>query len=92
MYAALPGLLAVPVFAVARRRKKGRVAINFTIAALVVGALMAVTKYTSDSAVASCEAVGNTQCFDAGSTGFLVLFVLVFSLVAWLRAWNLRGR
>ncbi len=85
-------LLAVPVHLVARRRGKPRVSLNFTIAAAVLGALMAITKYTSDQAVASCRAVGNTQCHDSGSVGILVLFIVGFWVVAWARAWNLGDR
>lgn len=91
-YLALLLVLAVPVFVVARRRRRTTTIRNVATSALVIGGLMAMTRYTSDRAVEQCIDVGNTQCVDAGSTGILWLLAIGFTVVVWARAWNLRGR
>lgn len=92
VYLTLLLVLAVPVFFVARRRRKTSTIRNVAISALVVSAMMGVTRYTSNELVQQCIDVGNTQCVDAGSTGIIWLFGIGFTLVVWVRAWNLRGR
>ncbi|MDH3301681.1 MAG: hypothetical protein OES24_14360 [Acidimicrobiia bacterium] len=92
VYLALLLVLAIPVFVVARRRHRTATIRNVAISAIVVGGLMGMTRYTSDRLVEQCIEVGNTQCFDAGSTGILWLFAIGFTVVVWARAWNLRGR
>lgn len=92
IYLVLLLALALPVFWVARRRGRPNTIKNVAISALVVSGLMGVTRYTSNKAVEQCIGVGNTQCFDAGSTGMLWMFAIGFTVVVWLRAWNIRGR
>ncbi len=92
LYGGVLSALATPVFILARRRAKMQTFRNFVIGVGVVGMLMAITHYTSDRLVAQCQAVGNTQCVDAGSTGMLVLFGIGFAVVAGVRAWQLLGR
>lgn len=92
LYLVLLLILALPVFHVARRRRRTTTIRNVAISAVVVGGLMAMTRYTSDRLVEQCIEVGNTQCIDAGSTGILWLFAIGFTVVVWARAWNLRGR
>ncbi len=92
IYLAVLLVLALPVFVVGLRRNRPTTIRNVAIAALVIGGLMAVTRYTSNELVQQCIDVGNTRCFDAGSTGILWLLAIGFTVVVWLRAWNLRGR
>jgi len=92
VYLAVLLVLAVPVFVVARRRRRPNTIRNVAISAVVVGGLMGLTRFTSNRLVEQCIDVGNTQCYDAGSTGILWLFAIGFTVVVWARAWNLRGR
>jgi len=92
LYLALLLVLAIPVFLVAHRRNRKTTIRNVAISALVMGGLMGITRYTSNELVQQCIDVGNTQCYDAGSTGILWLFAIGFTVVVWSRAWNLRGR
>lgn len=86
------GVLGLPLFLQARRRGRSSTIRNFAWVAVGIAALLAVTSYTSEVAVARCEAAGNTACFDPGSTGMIILFHAAFAVVAWARAWNLLGR
>ncbi len=92
IYLVLLLALAVPVFVMARRRQRPSTIRNVAISALVVGGLMGLTRYTSNELVQQCKDVGNTRCFDPGSTGILWLFAIGFTAVVWGRAWSLRGR
>jgi len=85
-------VVTIPLFVLAHRRSKRTTTKNFAIAALVVGALMAITSFTSDRLVQQCIDVGNTQCVDYGSTGFLLLMGIGYLLATSIRTWTLLGR
>jgi hypothetical protein len=89
LYTTMMLAVAVPVILVARSRRRPSTIRNFLVGALGVGVTLAVIRVASELSVEQCENAGNTQCADYGSSGFTVLFIAGFTVIALGRAWAL---
>ncbi len=75
--------LASPVFYVAWKKGRFTTLRNFAIGALLIGVLGAALEGVSERQVEQCLAAGNTDCFDSGTIGLQLLFVILFTVSAW---------
>lgn len=88
-YIALLALLALPAILVARRNRYRHpdTPRHFLIAAVVVGTFCGFEHAMTVRLERICRSNGNTQCWDYGGTGLVVLVVIVFLLTSLVRAW-----
>lgn len=89
VFLALLGALGSPLWVVAARRGRTRTIRNFAIGAGLVSLASGLMAYISERQMAQCEAAGNPSCFDYGTTGFQILMVFVFVVVAWWSAYSI---
>ena len=89
LFLVIVAVLFAPVFFLARRRGQHSTIKSFAIAGLVVVALCAAVGVSSQRLVDQCIAVGNTQCYDRGSTGMQALFLAGFGVAAIIRSYFL---
>lgn len=75
-------VVTVPVFVMAWRRRRARLAVKFFVAAVAIGLFFALAAVASKRAVENCRAMGNASCLDAGYTGFLFLVVLIYVIAS----------
>ncbi|MEE9176838.1 MAG: hypothetical protein V3U46_00240 [Acidimicrobiia bacterium] len=68
--------LGIPLFVVAQRKGRTKTIRRFLIAAGVIGLFTALVSAGSESLESRCEAVGNFNCLDFGSTGLQFIFIL----------------
>lgn len=80
---------SIPVFIVARRRARPRIARRFLVAAGVIGLFFAASALASDQLVDDCGSAGGTACFDAGFSGMLFFVVGGYVTVALVAAFVL---
>lgn len=84
-------LLMTPTLYLAWRGGKTRTIGRFLIAAGVVGLLIATVAATSGQSLEQCELANGRACRDYGSTGMQLTMVVIFTIVAWIKAfalWN----
>ena len=75
-------VFAAPLLFIARRRGRDELVRKFLIAGAVVAALTALIGASSDELVRKGFAAGNTGCVDFGSSGFRMLLMGGYILVA----------
>jgi hypothetical protein len=78
--------LGIPLFVVARRQGRTKTTRRFLIAAGVIGLLTALVSVSSEMLVSRCEAVGNFNCLDFGSTGLQFIFIVGYAISSWVAA------
>ncbi len=76
----------IPLFVVARRKGRTKTTRRFLIAAGVIGLVTALVSVGSEMLVSRCEAVGNFNCLDFGSTGLQFIFVVGYVISSWVAA------
>ena len=84
--------LAIPAFWVARKLNRRSTIRNLLQWGAITGAIMALIRVTSDELVNQCTEAGNTQCFDSGSSGMLLMAGAAYVFISWGRAYALRPR
>jgi hypothetical protein len=80
---------SIPVFVVARRHARPRVARRFLIAAGVIGLFFAASALASEQLVENCGAAGGVACLDAGFSGMLFFVAGGYITVALVAAFVL---
>ncbi len=78
LYTALLLLFSVPAVLVARRVQRPEIGRRFLIAVPILGLICGLISASSSRLVDQCEAAGNTQCMDAGTTGLFVIVLGAF--------------
>jgi hypothetical protein len=78
--------LGIPLFVVARRKGRTKTTRRFLIAAGVIGLFTALVSAGSESLESRCEAVGNFNCLDFGSTGLQFIFIAGYAISSWIAA------
>lgn len=79
-------LFTTPTFYLAWRNGRKKTIRRFLIAATVVGFLVAVVAVSSGQLLDQCETENNRACFDYGSAGMRLTFMVSFIIVAWVKA------
>ena len=82
-------LFTIPTFYLAWRKGRKKTARRFLVAAILVGFLAAVIAVSSGQLLDRCEAANNRACFDYGSAGMRLTFMVGFIIVSWVRAFSL---
>jgi hypothetical protein len=79
-------LFTTPTFYMAWRKGRKKTIRRFLIAAIAVGFLVAVIAVSSGQLLDQCEAENNRACFDSGSAGLRLTFMVGFIIVSWVKA------
>jgi len=79
-------VLGIPLFVVARRKGRTKTTRRFLIAAGVIGLFTALVSASSETLTSRCEAVGNFNCLDFGSTGLQFIFIVGYAISSWVAA------
>lgn len=83
-------LCSLPVVLVARRDSYHQgVGRKFLTAGLICGLICGLVVASSDRLVERCQNAGNTQCFDSGATGLVVVVIAAFLGTSLVRAYLL---
>lgn len=80
-------LLAAPLFWMAKSRNRPDLIRTYVIAALVMGLVTALVMFASDYQEALCEEANGRDCIDPGGPGMAALFLSLFGIVAWTKAY-----
>lgn len=86
-YLALLAVFALPAVLVARHYRHPGTARRFLIAAGVAGTFCGFERAMTERLESQCRAKGNTQCFDYGGSGLVVLILVVFLATSVVRAY-----
>jgi hypothetical protein len=87
IYGGLLLALAGPLFYVTWRKDRVPTARNFLIGAGAVAICCSVLAVVSERQVIQCSDAGNSDCIDSGAAGLQLLFVVLFTAVAWFNAY-----
>ena len=79
-------VFSTPVFYVAWRKESYKTIRRFLIAAGATGLLTAVITANSESLVAQCQGADYLNCFDIGSAGIQLLFMVGYIITSWVKA------
>ncbi len=79
-------VFAIPLIVIAWRRERIAHARNFLIAGFIVAILSATIAFTSQQLVERCFTAGNRGCQDYGSSGFRMLLMGGYIVVALIEA------
>lgn len=79
-------LVASPTLFLAWRKGHKKKFRSFLIGAAGLGMVLAAVSASSTRLLEQCEAENNRSCFDYGSVGMRLTFIVIFAIVAWVNA------
>lgn len=81
---ALLAVLGAPLFYVAWRQGRRVTVRNFAFGGLGIGVMSGLLAGASERQVQQCLDAGNSDCVDSGTVGLQIVFVVGFTLAAWI--------
>jgi hypothetical protein len=87
LHTAAAVVLWLPLAWIGRRRRRMGTVRRYLVGAAATGLVCAVVAASSERLVNQCEAAGNPDCLDFGSTGIQIIFLGGYGLAVLLTAY-----